>query len=204
MRIVLRSARDRDGRVRSCIHNEVHDGHQPLDRAARGVCRHARYGGAVAGQPLKDNTLIYSTDGSTSQGAGQHFFAGRTGQGSPTDLRRGLLAFDVSAIPSGAKIGSVTLRLYLDRSSDFADRNVALHRVLQDWGEGLSDGGGTETGAGGGRGELATSGDATWKYRFYNTANPTASPAWTTEGGDFVAAPSATSSIGNIQYDAAA
>jgi hypothetical protein len=162
---------------------------------------------AAAGQlqlnPIKDNTLIYSADGSTSHGAGQHFFAGRTGQGSPTDLRRGLLAFDVSAIPSRATIGSVTLRLYLDRSSDFADRNVTLHRVLQDWGEGLSDGGATETGAGGGRGAAATNNDATWKYRFYNAANPTASPVWTTEGGDFVAAASATSSIGNTQYEAA-
>jgi hypothetical protein len=163
---------------------------------------------AAAGQlqvnPLKDNTLIYSADGSTSHGAGQHFFAGRTGQGSPIDLRRGLLAFDVSAIPSGSTISSVTLRLYLDRSSDSADRSVSLHRVLQDWGEGTSAGGGTGTGAGGGQGATATNGDATWKYRFYNTANPTASPAWTIEGGDFVAAASAASSVGNIQYDAIA
>ncbi|HEX4802243.1 MAG TPA: hypothetical protein VFV14_01960, partial [Myxococcaceae bacterium] len=41
--------------------------------------------------PSKDNTLYEDDSGSTSNGTGQYFFAGRTSQGK---IRRGLIAFD--------------------------------------------------------------------------------------------------------------
>src|SRR5262249_23694516 len=106
--------------------------------------------------PFKDNSLIYSADGSLSNGAGQGLFAGRTNQGSPTDQRRALFAFDVSSIPSGSIINSVTITLYLDRSSDSQSRNASFYRMLKDWGEGTSDAGGIGTGGGGGAGAPAT------------------------------------------------
>ena len=47
--------------------------------------------------PSKDNTLFESSIGSVSSGAGQHVFAGTTGQGSD-NLRRAVMAFDVASV----------------------------------------------------------------------------------------------------------
>jgi len=133
--------------------------------------------------PSKDNTLIQTTNPAAqlSNGLGD-IFVGRTnqdGQGPATiSIRRGLLAFDIAGnIPSGATITSVSLILR-DVMGLNGDHIVGLHRVLQDWGEGTSF-------QNGGMGATATNGDATWLYRFYNSANPGSSLAWTTAGGDF-------------------
>ena len=94
----------------------------------------------------KDNTLYEKADGSLSNGAGQYFFAGRTNQGVPESVRRGLIAFDIAAsIPAGSTINSVTLTLYMSRSnSGQGNQPVALHRLLANWGESTSDAGGQE------------------------------------------------------------
>jgi hypothetical protein len=134
----------------------------------------------------KDNTLYESATGALSNGAGQHFFAGRTFQVSGS-IRRGLIAFDIAGtIPSGATILSVTLTLSMSKSQP-GTHTVSLHRVLADWGEGTSVAGGNEGG-----GAPSSSGDATWIHRFFNTSS------WATIGGDFSSTASASQSVSGI------
>jgi hypothetical protein len=133
----------------------------------------------------KDNTLYESAAGNVSNGAGQVFFAGRTSTFT-NSLRRGLIAFDIAGVvPAGSTIDGVRLRLHLTRVPLPATQTViTLHRLLADWGEGASD---PEFQEGGGA--PAEPGDATWLHRFFNTS------LWTSQGGDFVAASSASASV---------
>lgn len=134
----------------------------------------------------KDNTLYESAGGSLSNGAGDGIFAGRNnGQFSPQIIRRGLIAFDVSSIPPGAMVTSVSVRLTLV-GSNAPTVSVGLHRVLADWGEG-----GSVAPQGGGGGGAPQAGDATWLNTFFPGAT------WSTPGGDFTAASSATASVGS-------
>ncbi len=133
------------------------------------------------------DTTIYSESASLSNGAGKYFFSGRT---NASNLRRGLVAFDTSGIPPGSTVTSASMQLYMSRTQA-ANEAVALRRLLADWGEGLSDAPGQE-----GAGDPAENGDATWVYTFYNTANPPASPAWSSPGGDFAPGASATTVVG--------
>ncbi|MHC5027517.1 MAG: DNRLRE domain-containing protein, partial [Planctomycetota bacterium] len=134
----------------------------------------------------QDNTLYEISDGSLSNGAGKHLFAGRTGQGTGLDRRRGLLLFDIAAsIPAGSTINTVTLRLSMSKTQA-PTTSVSVHRLLAQWGEGASDASGSE-----GAGEDAEAGDATWTYTFYP------SESWTTPGGDFAANASASTNVGS-------
>jgi hypothetical protein len=137
--------------------------------------------------PIKDNTLYQyvPVDGDVSNALGNHFFAGETGMG---ELRRGVLAFDVAAnIPAGSTILGVTLSLNMSRTGVDDARNIELHKMLADWGEGTSVAPGEE-----GTGAPATTNDATWRHRFFDTI------FWTTEGGDFSATVSASQSVGAV------
>lgn len=137
---------------------------------------------------VKDNTLYQNATGQLSNGSGLHFFAGKTTTTVPSDqrIRRGLIAFDVSSIPAGSTITSVTLTLHMSRTIS-GPQNIQMRRVLADWGEGSSG-----AGRGEGGGAPSTTNDATWVHRFFNTAN------WTTPGGDFSATVSATTSVNQI------
>jgi hypothetical protein len=139
--------------------------------------------------PIKDNTLyeFVPLDGDLSNGVGDHFFAGMTALG---EIRRGVLAFNIAgSIPAGSTITSVSLSMNMSRTIS-ETRTVELHKLLADWGEGTSDATGFE-----GIGASATTNDATWRHRFYNTI------FWTTEGGDFSGTASASQSVGDIgQY----
>jgi hypothetical protein len=106
-------------------------------------------------------------------------------------LRRGALAFDIAgSIPPGSTITAVTLSMNMSKTPFDTARIVELHKLLADWGEGISHAPGEE-----GDGAPATSNDATWRHRFFDTI------FWTTEGGDFSATVSASQSIGPIgQY----
>lgn len=128
-----------------------------------------------------DNTLYESPAGLLSNGAGEWCFAGRTNQGV---LRRGLLRFDLSGIPSNATITSVTLRLTNDAGQPITV-NVSIHRATASWGEGSSDAEGNEGG-----GTAATPGDATWIHRSYSDS------LWSAVGGDFARLASATTTVG--------
>ncbi|MCP3903023.1 MAG: DNRLRE domain-containing protein [Planctomycetes bacterium] len=141
---------------------------------------------------VADNTL-YAGATDVSNGAGDYFFAGSNGGGDP---RRGLITFDVAAVlPAGSTITGVTLTLSMSRTLQPTGQGVNLHRLTNSWGEGVSDAGGEEGG-----GAAALDDDATWPYRFYDEAAPASSTPWGTDGGDFVAAPSATSTISGIGF----
>ena len=136
---------------------------------------------------VKDNTLYEDATGNLSNGSGWHFFAGKTNTGS---IRRGLIAFDVASnVPAGATITNVMLTLNMSKSVNIAGQTVNLHRALADWGEGISDAGGEE---GGGQPATATTGDATWLHRFFNTQ------LWATPGGEFSQTPSADLTVAGV------
>jgi hypothetical protein len=140
--------------------------------------------------PSKDNTLYEfdPAEGDTSNALGLHFFAGETAMG---ELRRGVLAFDIAgSIPPGSTITAVSLSMNVSRVPVDTAYTVELHKLLADWGEGTSDAPGEE-----GDGAPATTNDATWRHRFFDTI------FWTTQGGDFSATVSASQSVGGVgQY----
>src|SRR5262245_38870586 len=75
----------------------------------------------------QDNTLYGSTTGALSNGHGQYMFVGKTAQsgGSPTNLRRALVQFDVSGIPAGSTITSAVLTLHMSTAIEAGP--VELH-----------------------------------------------------------------------------
>ena len=131
----------------------------------------------------KDNTLYESPTGSLSNGKGDTFFSGRSG-GATNSIRRGLIAFDLSAIPFGSTVTAVTLQLNCSQTNS-GPLTHNLQRVLADWGEGTS-----VAPPGGGGGAPATAGDATWLHTF------SPSSFWTNVGGDFSATVSGSLVIG--------
>jgi hypothetical protein len=147
-------------------------------------------GAAVGARPdtafipaSRDNTLFANPTGSISSGAGTGLFAGNN---SVSNTRRALVFFDVvAAIPAGATVDSVELRLNVSSSNNTTPQLFTVHRVLHRWGEGSS----VSTG---GAGAPSAPGDATWIHRFYPDS------LWTTPGGDFDAVPHATTTIGPL------
>ena len=144
---------------------------------------------------VKDNTLYEENDSEgnpKSNGMGNFFFAGRTGDRNNMALRRGLMQFDIAGnLPADAVIESVTLNLHMSMTFLSQQQSVSLHRILQSWGEGASEAGGVEGG-----GIAAEPGDATWLHNFFDN------DTWTNPGGDFIDTASATQMIGaqNITY----
>jgi hypothetical protein len=136
-----------------------------------------------------DNTLYESAAGNISNGIGQNFYVGTSNQTAPLNLRRGLIKFDVSVIPAGSTLTSVTLALHVSKPNN-GTQTIDVHRATSEWGEGTSDAATGGDGSGEGSGTTATTGDATWLHTFFNTQT------WTTPGGDFVAAPSASNTVG--------
>lgn len=133
----------------------------------------------------KDNTLYESATGATSNGIGSFTFIGKTGPNDGINLRRTLTKFDVSAIPAGSTVNSVSVGFTISKAPPGAQPDSAdLHLLLTDWGERTSDAPGNE-----GSGTAAEVGDATWLHTFFSTQ------FWSTIGGDF----SPTSSA-NITY----
>ncbi len=131
--------------------------------------------------PDRDNTLYENPLGTVSNGAGQHLFAGTTQNG---DIRRGVLAFDLSGLPPGATVITASLSLAMSKTTA-GDTVVALHPLSADWGEGDSDAVGEE-----GAGATAVAGDATWLHTFFDTG------LWAQPGGDFAAVASAAAVVG--------
>jgi hypothetical protein len=130
----------------------------------------------------KDNTLYLDLMGQLSNGHGTYLFAGRTTNDA---LRRALIAFDLSSIPTNATITGATLSLFSNRPRpNSGPVDVSLSKALRPWGEGASDAGDP-----GGLGAQAETDDATWLHAFYDTS------FWTTPGGDFSATLSATTPV---------
>jgi hypothetical protein len=139
--------------------------------------------------PAKDATLIeawedISETGELANGSGVKFFAGRT---LKTFDRRAVMEFDIAgAVPAGATIDSVALRLNMDRAREAAFEFNDLHVLTTEWTEGPSDAPGQE-----GAGAPSEAGDVTWLHTTY--------PAvfWTNPGGDFSAVVSASTLVGD-------
>lgn len=136
----------------------------------------------------RDNTLIQvPTAGSPqfSNGRGPTLFVGRNNGADGTFRRRGLIFFDVAGlIPEGSIITSVSLTLQVTNPGIGADV-VQLRRLVSDWGEGGSIGGG-------GQGAPAQPPDATWFYNRFDTG------FWSTPGGDFAGAASASTLVSGL------
>ncbi len=118
---------------------------------------------------MKDNSM-FNESGTKSLGEGK-IFAGQTCQGN---IRRALIQFDISAIPSGAMVTNVELKLGAEKSRGMGDGIIDIHAVTQDWGEGTSF-----TFGGGGNGAPAVAPDATWTDAMLGTS------FWSTPGGDY-------------------
>ena len=137
-------------------------------------------------QALKDNT-IYAENGATSNGGGQTLFTGVR----QNNIRRSLLAFDLSSIPAGATITSAELRMNCTVLN--TAQSVSIHRLGADWGEGTAAGTLTS-------GATAGTGDATWTHRNYNSV------LWSTAGGQYTATASASvtvSATGQVNWSSA-
>lgn len=139
----------------------------------------------------KDNTLYFDEAGSLSNGRGDYFFVGRTSDGN---LRRTVLQFDATSIPSFATVTSATLTLHVSRSAG-GSTNVTLQRLTSSFGEGPSNAEGQEGG-----GTSALEGDATWLHRAWPNVY------WNTPGGDFaplISAARSVSGFGNYTWSSA-
>lgn len=132
----------------------------------------------------KDNSMFEGTN--NSNGSGVHLYVGKTGDAGNYLLRRGLIHFNLGALPPDGIITNATLQLNVNLQNS-QDINFSLHRLTSDWGEGAS----VASAIRGGEGVQALSNDTTWLHRFYSTL------LWTAPGGDFVANPSAVTSVGN-------
>ncbi len=158
-----------------------------LAAALTGIASDLASAATISIMPSKDNTL-YEFDpdeGDFSNALGIHFFTGETVM---SELRRGVLAFDIAgSIPHGSIITSVTLSMNMSRTISETPRIVELHKLLADWGEGTSHAPGEE-----GDGAPATTNDATWRHRFFDTI------FWAMQGGDFSPTVSASQSVGPV------
>ncbi len=126
--------------------------------------------------PAQDN-VIYENAGNLSNGVGQNLFSGVSGAGGNNRELRSLITFDLSAIPAGAIINSVSLNLTANTPNRTTETiTTSLHRLTGDWGEGTSF---PQGAPGGGQGAPATLNDATWTNQF------TGGDLWNTPGGDF-------------------
>ena len=144
---------------------------------------------SVTLRPVADTTLIETAPNNNL--GGQPFANSGTTQNFTKN--RALFRFDVSAIPTGAQVNSVSLVLEVTRQpvDGYAPADFGLHRMLVSWGEGAQT---TANPASPGQGAPAASGEATWLARFAQTG-----PNWAAAGGlagtDFAAASSAGQSI---------
>ncbi|MEY2796401.1 MAG: hypothetical protein RIR10_2117 [Planctomycetota bacterium] len=135
-----------------------------------------------------DNTLIEDPSGAFSAGLATYFFAGRVGVNGGSTLRRGAIRFDLSTIPPGSTITSVSLKMNCSAVGLTTQYPISLKRFTKSWGEGASQ-------AFGGGGAPSATNDVTWFHRFYGTTQ-----MWATPGGEFVATASATRNVGAMGF----
>lgn len=135
-----------------------------------------------------DNSIYQDQVENTNGGHG-FLYSGLTKVSSP---RRFLIRFDLTALPSGAVVLGVELRLTVNRAG-LNQTNLephGLHRLTRPWGEGTVDS--LDFDAEGGSGWSAEPGDATWLSASHGSV------LWTLPGGDYVAEPSAVAGVGGV------
>ena len=118
----------------------------------------------------QDNT-IYQDDVNGSNGIGEYLLVGKTSVSDGSQLRRALIQFDLSLIPSNSIITSAEIRI---QGYSGGPSYVNMHRVLTSWGEGDSKAPLTELFA-----APADPPDATWTQSQFGTA------PWIAAGGDY-------------------
>lgn len=133
----------------------------------------------VDGYQGTTDTTIYKDVPNNANGGFPQIFVGPTG----TSVRRALIRFDLSSLPSGIELQSAALILTVERSSPSSlnTDTISVHRLLKDWGEGNA-----VSADPGGSGTTAQAGDATWNSNRHQQSQ------WTQPGGDFSATPSDT------------
>ena len=136
---------------------------------------------AMVSLPAEKDNTIFEESGAESCGACEHFFVGRTN--FEEVVRRALIEFDVSSIPSGSTVTNVEFEFFVSRTADAGSVIMDIHKATKEWGEAGStaSGGGMGEGSGG----PAFAGDATWSDAIYDDISN-----WTSPGGDFDASPS--------------
>jgi hypothetical protein len=133
--------------------------------------------------PSQDATLYEHADGALANSAGQTSFVGMTNR---RELRRTLIAFDLTSLPADREVVGVTLEMRMSKSASGAF-DVAMYRVTTPWAEGIAAAGGM-----GGKGTDSTSGDPTWTH----AASP--GTPWDNPGGDYLPKASAVTSVDNF------
>ena len=115
----------------------------------------------------------------SANGAGDHVFVGTVAGSAPLP-RRGVLRFDVGALPADGIVLEATLLLEITRAPFIGPAAAfAAHRLTRAFEEGTTDAEANE-----GTGAPAAPGDATWTHARWP------SDAWATPGGDFDPVPS--------------
>jgi hypothetical protein len=89
---------------------------------------------SVTLNPAQDTFISEYISFSEPNGTGADMVIGTQGSNVSFKKNRGLIQFDVSSIPSGAVVNSVTLRLTATRNPlSAASSDFHLHRVLRPW-----------------------------------------------------------------------
>lgn len=148
--------------------------------------------------PVADTSLFEAspTASNVSNGGGAWLHVGLTNSWGE---RRPLLRFNLSALPTNARVTSARLRVNIDRQSGggAVPLRVFLARVQSSWLPGTVNTGGAE-----GTGAQAQEGDATWNYRSYSAVPANAIP-WA-PGGDLgtpnIANVTMGSSLGDVTF----
>lgn len=132
------------------------------------------------------DTTLFENNPNNNLGGEASLAVGTTAKGLKC---RGLIQFDLSQIPPGASITSVSLRFRVTKTPSFGanNSNFELRRALVSWGEGSKRG---NTGATGGAGE------ATWEARS-GPADLWSAPGGA-EGTDFAAPVSSTVAVAGV------
>jgi glucose/arabinose dehydrogenase len=137
-------------------------------------------------EAVKDTSLFSETGlggEELSNGTGPLF----AGLNAGSQVRRALLAFDLSSVPASTRFASAILRLNVTQASGAAGTNPRfsiLNRVLANWGEAATF---SATG-----GVAAQSGDPTWLQSAFSSSSPV---YWTNEGGSYALETSASTAI---------
>jgi hypothetical protein len=132
--------------------------------------------------PGKDNSIYQES--ANSNALGGNIFCGNTIVGAGY-ARRALLQFPLT-FPGAGAVTVVSARLTLYCTKTIAGPiSVSLHKLTANWGEGTSNAGSSADGTG----VAPTTNDATWQESFYGVT------PWATQGGNFVATASATTSV---------
>ncbi len=140
--------------------------------------------------PVSADTFIISSVPDNNAGGNTLLNLGTDGAGG---VRRGLLRFDLSAIPANATVTSAVLRLTVVRIpvGGPVNSNFELHRLLADWS------GGTQAGN---SGAPAAEGGVTWNSRLHGTGGWT-EPGAASDAESTASASQFVNSISGVTYE---